>query len=248
MRIAKQMPDEPLILSVETSGRWGSVAIGKEDELLRELPFSSPMRHSAELFHAVASLLGYAGCSPADIAEVYISAGPGSFTGIRLAVAMAKTMALASGVKIVAVNSLDVAAQNATDYHHDTGQTCQCVAVALDAKRGQFFTGFHRPAGDHWQRSLPPQLMRPEAFLLLAGQQGCQVHLLGEGLLYYKAKFTAPYISILPETYWQPKASAVFTLGREQARAGNFSDPALLVPVYIRQALDEDSPPKKNPL
>jgi tRNA threonylcarbamoyladenosine biosynthesis protein TsaB len=242
------MADKPVILSVETSGRWGSVAIGKGDELLLEHPFSSPMRHSAELFPAVAALLSQTGCTPADIAEVYISAGPGSFTGIRLAVAMAKTMALASGVKIVAVNSLEAAAQNATAYIHNTGHACECVAVALDAKRGQFFTGFFRPAGSCWQSSSPPQLMRPEALLLLAGQQGCQVHLLGEGLLYYQAKFAAPYISILPEEYWQPKASAVFALGREQARAGNFSDPASLVPIYIRKALDEDSPPKKKPL
>ncbi len=242
------MADEPLILSVETSGRWGSVALGKGDELLMEHPFSSPMRHSAELFPAVAALLTRTGRIPADIAEVYISVGPGSFTGIRLAVAMAKTMALASGVKIVAINSLEAAAQNAADYVRDTGLPCHCVAVVLDAKRGQFFAGFFRPTGNFWQSSAPPQLMPPEMFIELASRQGCQVHLLGEGLLYYRAKFAAPHISILPEEYWQPKASAVFALGREQARAGNFSDPLTLVPMYIRKALDNDSPPKKKPL
>jgi hypothetical protein len=62
------------------------------------------------------------------------------------------------------------------------------------------------------------------------------------------SNFAAPYISVLPEEYWQPKAAAVFALGRCQARAGNFADPLSLVPSYVRKALDEDSPPKKKPL
>jgi tRNA threonylcarbamoyladenosine biosynthesis protein TsaB len=242
------MAGKPIILAVETSGRWGSVALGRGNELLSEHPFSSPMRHSAELFPAITALLDKTGGAPADIEEIYVSAGPGSFTGIRLAVAMAKTMALANGTKIVAVNSLEVAAQNTTDFSRETAAACKCAAVILDAKRGQFFAGLFRPAADGWQSFEPPQLMRDEALLSLAKEQGCQVHLLGEGLVYYAAKFTAPYISILPEKYWQPKASAVFALGRRQARLNNFSDPVSLVPIYVRKALDEDSPPKKKPL
>jgi tRNA threonylcarbamoyladenosine biosynthesis protein TsaB len=242
------MTGKPLVMAVETSGRWGSVALGKGNELLCERPFPSPMRHSAELFPAITALLTELGCTPADIREVYISAGPGSFTGIRLAVTLAKTIALANGTKVVAVNSVEAAAQNATWYTQETGDSCQCVAVALDAKRGQFFTGLFRPAADHWQSLASPQLMQPEGLLELAREQGCTVHLLGEGLVYYAAKFTAPCVSILPEKYWQPKAAAVFALGRREASAGNFADPISLVPVYVRKALDDDSPPKKKPL
>jgi tRNA threonylcarbamoyladenosine biosynthesis protein TsaB len=242
------MAGKPIILAVETSGRWGSVALGQGDKLLGVRPFSAPMRHSVELFPSVAALLDGAGCAPADIGEIYISAGPGSFTGIRLAVAMAKTMALANGTKIVAVNSLEAAAQNATDFSRETGAGCKCTAVIMDAKRGQFFAGLFRPAADGWQSFDPPQLMRADALLELAKEQGCPVHLLGEGLVYYAAKFEAPYISVLPEEYWQPKASAVFALGRRQARSENFADPLSLVPSYVRKALDEDSPPKKKPL
>jgi tRNA threonylcarbamoyladenosine biosynthesis protein TsaB len=242
------MADKPIILAVETSGRWGSVALGRGDELLGEHPFSSPMRHSVELFPAVTALLNRTGCATADIKEIYISAGPGSFTGIRLAVAMAKTMALANGTKVVAVNSLEVAAQNAMDFYRETKVNCKCTAVILDAKRGQFFAGLFRPAAGGWLSFVEPQLMKAETLLSLAKEQGCSVHLLGEGLVYYAARFVAPHITVLPEEYWQPKASAVFALGRRQAKAGNFSDPVSLVPIYLRKALDEDSPPKKKPL
>ena len=239
----------PLVVAIETSGRLGSVALARGDELLGELPFSSPMKHSAELFPAMAALLGKASATPADVAEVYVSAGPGSFTGIRLAVTVAKTMSLANGTRIVAVNSLEAAAQNAADYTSDTGESCDCVAVVLDAKRGQFFAGFFCPAGSGgWQSSGQPQLVRPDAFIAQARQQGKHVHLLGEGLLYYASRFAAPWITIVPEAYWRPKASAVHFLGRRRARAGEYADPIPLVPEYVRKALDEDSPAKKRPL
>lgn len=239
----------PLILAIETSGRLGSVAVARGDDLLTEMPFSSPMKHSAELFPAMAALLRQISASPADVAEVYVSAGPGSFTGIRLAVTVAKTMALANGTRIVAVNSLEAAAQNATNYASDTEEAFDCVAVVLDAKRGQFFAGFFRPAeSGGWRSSGQPQLIRPDAFLTQARQQGKQVYLLGEGLQYYASRFAAPWVTIVPEAYWQPKASAVHFLGRWGARANEYADPLSLVPEYVRRALDEDSPARKRPL
>jgi tRNA threonylcarbamoyladenosine biosynthesis protein TsaB len=206
------------------------------------------MRHSAELFPVVTALLSACHRKSQEIAEVYISSGPGSFTGLRLAVTFAKTMALANSVRVVAVNSLEVAAQNAAQFTRDTGTDCHCVAVVLDAKRGQFFTGFFRPTEGRWQSTGAPQLMKPDAFISLAANEASPVHVLGEGLLYYAARFAAPNIEILPEEYWQPKSSAVFSLGRERATAGDFGDPISLVPTYVRKALDEDSPPKKKPL
>ena len=77
-------PDKPLILAVETSGRYGSVALGAGSELLAERSFTGQMRHSAELFGAIRHLLSDFGRRPCDIEHVYISIGPGSFTGLRL--------------------------------------------------------------------------------------------------------------------------------------------------------------------
>ena len=106
--------DNPLILAVETSGRLGSVALAQGDKLLSETSFSGPMRHSAEIFPAITDLLSKFDKKPDQIEQVYISAGPGSFTGLRIAVTFAKTLALANGAKIVAVDTLDVIAANVT--------------------------------------------------------------------------------------------------------------------------------------
>jgi len=104
--------DGPLILAIETSGRLGSVALAAGDKLLSESCFSGPMRHSAEIFPAVTDLLSRFSKKPDQIEHVYISAGPGSFTGLRISVTFAKTMALANSTQIVAVDTLDCIAAN----------------------------------------------------------------------------------------------------------------------------------------
>jgi tRNA threonylcarbamoyladenosine biosynthesis protein TsaB len=110
----------PLILAIETSGRLGSVAIALGEKLLGEKQFSGPMRHSAEIFPDIVGLLEQFSKKPADLEQVYISIGPGSFTGLRIAVTIAKSMALANQTKlvrrpfggIVAVDTLDCIAAN----------------------------------------------------------------------------------------------------------------------------------------
>ena len=75
---------DSLELAVETSGRIGSVTIGKQGKILAQRTFSGPMTHSIELFPAISTLLSDLGKRPADIHQVYISIGPGSFTGLRI--------------------------------------------------------------------------------------------------------------------------------------------------------------------
>ena len=137
----------PLILAVETSSRVGSVAIALGSRLLGETRFSSPLRHSAEVFPAIRELLERFGHKPAQIEHVYISGGPGSFTGLRIAAALAKAMHLANAARIVAVDTLDVVAANVVSLergasaanHEMPSADCDRIAAVLDAKRGQFF-------------------------------------------------------------------------------------------------------------
>lgn len=106
------MAQKPLILALETSSRMGSVAIAIGEKMLAETTFSGPARHSAEIFPAIQQLLDRFGRKSQEIEHVYISVGPGSFTGLRIATTLAKTIYLANAVKIVAVDTLDVIAAN----------------------------------------------------------------------------------------------------------------------------------------
>ena len=158
------MNPKPLILAVETSSRIGSVAIALGKKILAETTFSAPIRHSAEIFPAIGDILDRFSRKPDNIEQVHISAGPGSFTGLRIAVTLAKTMHLANAAKIIAVDTLDVIAANANDYikekkttiasHSESScnhlkpgevegppenESPERIATILDAKRGQFF-------------------------------------------------------------------------------------------------------------
>ena len=117
------MNKKPLVLAVETSSRIGSVVIALGEKILDEATFSAPIRHSAEIFPALSNILDRFSRKPDQIDQVHISVGPGSFTGLRIAVTLAKTMHLANAAKIVAVDTLDVIAANATGYIKEQNTT-----------------------------------------------------------------------------------------------------------------------------
>jgi tRNA threonylcarbamoyladenosine biosynthesis protein TsaB len=240
----ENMAQKPLILAVETSGRTGSVAIAHGEQLLGETDFSGSMRHSAEIFPVAEALLQRFSRKPKEIEHIYISIGPGSFTGLRIAVAFAKTMRLANVTRIVAVDTLDVIAGNASDYSQEKDAAIERIATILDAKRGQFFiAAYQRLVSDsvcvRYEKTLPACLMTASQFLERFADAE-PIWLLGEGLLHYKEAFKHANIQFLPEDYWVPRASKVHQLGWEKALKGEFADPLTLQPTYIRRPEAEE--------
>ena len=96
------MGKQKRIIAVETSGRIGSVAVGLDDCLLAQRQFSGALQHSKELMPTIDRIVADQSWRPSDIDELYVSAGPGSFTGIRIAVTLAKTLAFATKMRISA--------------------------------------------------------------------------------------------------------------------------------------------------
>ncbi|MHC4647176.1 MAG: tRNA (adenosine(37)-N6)-threonylcarbamoyltransferase complex dimerization subunit type 1 TsaB [Planctomycetota bacterium] len=248
----------PLILAIESSGRLGSVGVAVGGQMLAETAFSGLMRHSAEIFPSICGLLEDISRRPADIEQVYISVGPGSFTGLRIAVALAKTMHLANGARIVAVSTMDVMAANAADYMKEKNVKIKKAAAILDAKRGQFYIAAYRlhsaednktrcgSGNSHFEKSLADCLMTAPEVLEQFADKCEPIWLLGEGLVYYKDAFAAEGIHLLPEEYWRAKALKVHLLGWEKALAGQFADPLTLEPFYLRRPEAEEKWQKRN--
>jgi tRNA threonylcarbamoyladenosine biosynthesis protein TsaB len=234
------MIKKPLILAVETSGRTGSVAIANGQQLLAEATLSTHIRHSAEIFSAVHSLLSRFNRSPDQIQHIYISVGPGSFTGLRIAVTMAKTMHLANATKVVAVDTSDVIAANASDYMETERKELKKIATILDAKRGQFFIAVYRNSRGRWIKTLPDCLMTALQFVQKFADTEEPIRLLGEGLAYYTRLFRAPGVEFLDSGYWCPRATKVHLLGYEMACEGQFADPITLEPTYLRRTEAEE--------
>jgi tRNA threonylcarbamoyladenosine biosynthesis protein TsaB len=241
------MPPRELILAIETSSRTGSVAIGHEDELSAEKTFSGEMRHSVEILPSIQGLLAQVHATPDDLKQVYLSIGPGSFTGLRIGVTLAKAMALANGVKIAAVNTLDVIAANVPA----TNDSPQIIVPILDAKRNHFFVGVYGrtsadptslprkapPAVDRsspgWVKIRPDTILMEEQLVNLLTTLGTTVGILGDGLVYHQDRFKSKGIRLLDTRYWTPTAARVFDLGRDKARCGEYEDPLQLTPLYL---------------
>ncbi len=239
------MIQDNIILAIETSSRIGSVALGTNKQLLSQNTFSAPLCHSAEILPCVQSLLYHSNRQPSDIHYVYLSIGPGSFTGLRIAVAMAKTINLANNAKIVAVDTLDTIVMNLPI---DTFNERETVATILDAKRNHFYIAVYQcnmmPKNNTsllgyperhkvWNKILDDTIMTPEQILDSLRSFHHPVHLLGDGLLYYQGLFQTEWTSIVDVNLWSPRASQVYTLGIRKALREQFDDPLTLTPRYL---------------
>ena len=250
------MSQRPIVLAVETSSRIGSVALALGGEILAETLFSTPLMHSAEIFPAITALLKRAKLKPGQIEHVYISAGPGSFTGLRIAVTLAKIMHLANAVKVIAVDTLDVIAYNVVDYigeNVDTNRqsgkskdSVEKIAIILDAKRGQFFTAVYNCCFyeadlqnavfcKHFKKASPDSLMSASEVIAEFAEMGKPIWLLGDGLVYHKDKFKSQGVCFFEQKYWSPRANKVHRLGWQLAGKGMFTDPVDLKPLYLRR-------------
>jgi tRNA threonylcarbamoyl adenosine modification protein YeaZ len=248
------MAKKSLVLAIETSSRIGSVAVALDGKILAERVFSSPLKHSAEIFPAIRGLLDQFDLKPGQIEQIYISGGPGSFTGLRIATTIAKIMQLAHSAKIVTVDTLDVVAANVINLipgntlsasnHKLPAMDGERVAAVLDAKRGQFFIAVYKRETDDgrkaagraiWTKVLPDSLMTISQFHDMFAGKAKPIWLLGDGLLYYKDKFQADGIHFLDEKYWSPTAGKVLLLGRQMALKEQFADGLTLTPNYLRK-------------
>ncbi len=222
----------PRALAIETSGRTGSVAVARDGVILAEETFAHGLKHAAGLVPMIDRLCRSAGWGPRDVDEVYVSVGPGSFTGLRVGVTVAKTLAFATGAKVVAVPSVDVLARNAPP-------EAAHVVIVLDAKRDQVFTARLSRDDGGWRTDEPARLDSLAAALSRARRP---VHLIGEGIPFH-AKFLSaddPSVVVTPEDAWRARASVVVEIGDAMAKRGEFTDPQTLSPVYVRKPEAED--------
>jgi len=223
----------PRALAVETSGRIGSVALVDNGQVLAVDAFPHGLQHAAHIITRIQSLCDQLSWKPSDFEELYVSIGPGSFTGLRIGVTLAKTLAFATGAKVVAVPAARGLAENAPPEATE-------LLIVLDAKRDQIFTArFNRAnSSQPWRELEPPHLDDLASALSRAGRP---VWLLGDGIPQHR-KFIPvnDQIHETSEESWRPRAEVIALLGFALARQGTFIDPEQLVPLYIRKPEAEE--------
>ena len=220
-----------IAIAIETSGRVGSAAICMNGVVIDERVFEQGMKHASGLFQSLDSMFQSAGVLPCEIEEIYVSIGPGSFTGLRVGVTAAKTISMASGARVVPVPSLLAIAHNVVN---DAAIKLSEVAVILDAKRGQIFGERFSRVDQTWVSSTPACGRLTTASALLLEKTGA-VHVLGEGVEEHRLAIDAHADTVMcDEAMSRGQASIVAMLGMRAAARGEFVAAESLVPAYIR--------------
>lgn len=216
--------NERISIAIETSCRAGGIALARGETLLSVIPFDAAARHATQLIPHLGRALDEAALRPGDIEEVYVSAGPGSFTGLRIGITVARTLGqMLPDVRCVRVPTAHAIALNAEPLRPEN------LGVILDAKRGVYASlfvcreGQIVPAGPATVVAADEFLARAPRPLLLIGE-GLQYHdLHGEGVELGGAELSVP------------RAENVWRVGRMLARSEQFTDVAHLLPIYSRQ-------------
>ena len=238
-------PGTDFALAFETSGVWGSVALGRGTELIDVRTLSAPMRHSVEFLATVEGICRTYDVAPSAIRCVYVSCGPGSFTGLRIGVTAARMIALSShmtsgtAVGLVPVPTLDVIAQNAFRF----SEPPKHLVVILDAKRGRVYAAAFARHGDGYVAQTDPAEVDPVVFL---ASQPRDTVVMGDGVHQHRNSVEASGLGLLPESSYTPRAETVFELGVTLAGAGKFIDPKHFIPTYIRPPEAEEKWKKRQ--
>ncbi len=222
----------PKSLAIETSGRTGSIALGENGRVIAESQFPHGLKHAAEIIPIIDRLCREQGWQPGALQELYVSAGPGSFTGLRIGITLAKTLAFATGVKLVAVPTVRVLVENAP-------AEAMHAIIVLDAKRDQIYTARFERQADGWVEREPAHL---DSLAGVLARSPRPVHLLGEGIPHHEQFISKDDVGVIllgPET-WPARAVVVAHLGIAMARRGEFADPYRLTPIYIRMPEAEE--------
>ncbi|MCG3131064.1 MAG: tRNA threonylcarbamoyladenosine biosynthesis protein TsaB [Phycisphaerae bacterium] len=227
--------DSGFELAIETSGRHGSVAVGREGRVLASKSFVATLNHATQLVPAIDETVRAAGAAPDALRFVYVSGGPGSFTGLRVGVTTARMLAMAVGAKLVRVPTFEGIARNALRADPPPAR----VIVMSDAKRGHVYAATFALEGGACHE-LSPAVEADAAEYLSAHGAAAGTAIIGDGVAEQLARARLENRRMLPPDFARPEAAEVLALGRARARLNRFDEPGNLVPIYIRRPEAEE--------
>lgn len=124
-------------LAIDTSTNVMGVAVTNEQTVIAEMITNEKKNHSVRLMPAIDHVLKEVDLTPKQLDRIIVAKGPGSYTGVRIGVSVAKTLAWSLNIPLVGVSSLETLALNGKYFNG-------FVSPLFDARRGQIYTGLYR--------------------------------------------------------------------------------------------------------
>ncbi|MFD1738211.1 tRNA (adenosine(37)-N6)-threonylcarbamoyltransferase complex dimerization subunit type 1 TsaB [Bacillus salitolerans] len=216
------------ILSIDTSSYVMGVAIMRDGQIVGEILTNTKKNHSIRLMPAIDSLMKECDVSPKMLHKIVVAKGPGSYTGVRIGVTVAKTLAWTLNIPIVSVSSLEQLAWNGKNFD---GYICPLI----DARRQHLFTGLYEYKNGSMEAIIEDQNIQIDEWVLKLIELDKNVLFIGNDVpihqetLHQKLGNQTVFAEKLD---WNPKPSMLAFIGamRDPEHTHSF------VPSYLRLA------------
>jgi tRNA threonylcarbamoyladenosine biosynthesis protein TsaB len=219
-----------IVLAIETATQQVGCALLVDDQVVATHEVSRGRHHAENLVPAIQFLCSQSGIGLRDLSAIAVDVGPGLFTGMRVGITTAKTLALSLAVPVVPVCSLDVLA-------HPRRHANRTIAAVIDARRGEVYYALFVPEQHGCRRVSEPTVVTPDD--LVADLLGLETDLLlaGDGAVTYADRLAAdvPRALAADPSQAHPAASSLALVAAPFVRSGAGRDALLIEPMYLRR-------------
>ncbi len=218
-----------LILGIESAGSQIGCAIGGHEGVLASAHTGKGRQHAESLAPQIDFVRRQAGIEFSELGVVAVDIGPGLYTGLRVGISSATTIAHALGIPMIGISSLDLLAFPAR-------WTSRLIVTALDARRGELFTALFRKVPGGIQRIRDPQVDTPQELLAELMTIEEPALLVGDGALRYQEIFSSiRRVEMAEQGLANPSARSLVQLAHAQALREEFVPSWDIKPIYLRQ-------------
>jgi tRNA threonylcarbamoyladenosine biosynthesis protein TsaB len=163
------------LLALDTSTAAMSIALLEEGRLLHEAHIQADRTHSLHLMPMIQELIQASGMKLSELSAIAVGVGPGSYTGVRIGVTAAKTLAWTLKIPIIGVSSLEALALGAAlsdpiDLTEDNKSQPAWIIPLMDARRAQAYTALYRLDGEQWDCLAVDGIRLVERWLVQLGE------------------------------------------------------------------------------
>ncbi|MFN2544208.1 MAG: tRNA (adenosine(37)-N6)-threonylcarbamoyltransferase complex dimerization subunit type 1 TsaB [Actinomycetota bacterium] len=220
-----------IVLGIDTATPQTSVALGTERGTTAQMGLAVGRSHEEIAVPAIEHLLRWSGTELSRLSGIVVGIGPGLFTGLRVGVETARTLAQVLHVPILGIPSLDVLAFPLRDARRSIG-------AVIDARRGEVFFALYRPVPGGVARVGEFTVSSPEGLVAELQARGEEVVLVGDGALRYRRELAAlgGQVEFASPSLAYPQAACLVELSVPRLEREEFDRVADVLPLYLRKS------------
>lgn len=225
------------ILAFDTATSACTVAIGTQESIDAEESVVAPRKHMEKLLPLIDEVLTESSVLIENVEGIAVGVGPGSFTGIRIAVSIAQGLALGLEVPLIGVSTLDVLAYGCSIKEG-------LVSPVIDAKRGEVYFAVYKKSGGNLKRLSPYKALEPKDFCQEIEALKRPVTVLGDAFYVYgdvlRKELTSKSV-VDPGENWYPKGYNILPLAFARIEGEKGQEISQVLPIYVRKPIAEEN-------